>query len=101
MIQFTYQKIANSSKFPKLSHPLRLMRYNPTPRTFLHQAIFKIVNQLNSKQKEAVKYISSPLLVLAGAGSGKTSVITQKISYLIRECSIPAQKIVAVTFTNK
>lgn len=77
------------------------MRYNPTPRAFLHQAISKIVNQLNSKQKEAVKYISSPLLVLAGAGSGKTSVITQKISYLIRECGIPAQKIVAVTFTNK
>ena len=59
------------------------------------------MNQLNARQKQAVRYISSPLLVLAGAGSGKTSVITQKISYLIRECSIPAHKVVAVTFTNK
>jgi ATP-dependent DNA helicase Rep len=59
------------------------------------------VNQLNPRQKQAVRYISTPLLVLAGAGSGKTSVITQKISYLICECSIPAHKVVAVTFTNK
>tara|TARA_R100001039_G_C1853528_1_gene114837 strand:- start:2711 stop:4756 length:2046 start_codon:yes stop_codon:yes gene_type:complete len=59
------------------------------------------VNQLNPRQKAAVRYIGSPLLVLAGAGSGKTSVITQKISYLINQCGIPAHKIVAVTFTNK
>ncbi|HLT64360.1 MAG TPA: UvrD-helicase domain-containing protein, partial [Pseudohongiella sp.] len=59
------------------------------------------MNRLNPRQKEAVRYISSPLLVLAGAGSGKTSVITQKISWLISECGIPAHKIVAVTFTNK
>jgi ATP-dependent DNA helicase Rep len=59
------------------------------------------VNKLNSRQLEAVKYISSPLLVLAGAGSGKTSVITQKINYLINECGYPAHKIAAVTFTNK
>jgi ATP-dependent DNA helicase Rep len=59
------------------------------------------VNKLNSRQAEAVKYISSPLLVLAGAGSGKTSVITQKISYLINACGYPAHKIAAVTFTNK
>lgn len=59
------------------------------------------MNKLNSRQLEAVKYISSPLLVLAGAGSGKTSVITQKINYLINECGYPAHKIAAVTFTNK
>jgi len=59
------------------------------------------VNKLNPRQNEAVRYISSPLLVLAGAGSGKTSVITQKISWLINECGIAAHKIVAVTFTNK
>ena len=59
------------------------------------------MNKLNPRQLEAVKYISSPLLVLAGAGSGKTSVITQKISYLINECGYPAHKIAAVTFTNK
>lgn len=59
------------------------------------------MNKLNPRQLEAVKYISSPLLVLAGAGSGKTSVITQKISYLINECGYPAHRIAAVTFTNK
>ncbi|TFH75447.1 DNA helicase Rep [Gammaproteobacteria bacterium LSUCC0112] len=59
------------------------------------------MNKLNPRQTEAVSYISSPLLVLAGAGSGKTSVITQKISWLINECGIAAYKIVAVTFTNK
>jgi len=59
------------------------------------------VNNLNPRQKEAVKYISTPLLVLAGAGSGKTSVITKKINYLINECGYPAHKIAAVTFTNK
>ncbi|MDY6919657.1 MAG: UvrD-helicase domain-containing protein, partial [Pseudomonadota bacterium] len=56
---------------------------------------------LNPRQSEAVHYIDGPLLVLAGAGSGKTSVITRKIAHLIGQCEIPAHRIVAVTFTNK
>ncbi|WP_377802627.1 3'-5' exonuclease [Acinetobacter baumannii] len=58
-------------------------------------------SQLNNKQEEAMKYTQSPLLVLAGAGSGKTSVITRKIAYLVQHCRIPAHRITAMTFTNK
>lgn len=59
------------------------------------------VTQLNPRQKEAVLYIDGPCLVLAGAGSGKTSVITRKIAHLIKVCELPARHIAALTFTNK
>lgn len=60
-----------------------------------------MLNSLNAPQREAVKYLDGPLLVLAGAGSGKTRVITQKISYLIEEADYSPKEIAAITFTNK
>ena len=62
---------------------------------------FEYLKNLNEAQKEAVLYLDGPLLIVAGAGSGKTKVLTSRIAYIIKEKKAFPNQVLAVTFTNK
>ena len=93
------RKLKNSAKLFSCTFGAKPFRINAVNEVDCSSQQF--LSELNPEQQEAVQHFEGPILVLAGAGSGKTRILTRRVAYLVKQHKIDPRQILAVTFTNK